>query len=60
MQTSDFAVLALGALMIAGIIAISPDVRATANGASTEPHSIGLSGLSRNATYSPEEDLPAH
>ena len=58
MQTSDLVVLALGALIVAGILAISPDVRATANGASTEPHGIGLSGLSRNATYPPEEDLP--
>ena len=58
MQTSDLVVLALGALIVAGILAISPDVRATANGASAEPYGIGLSGLSRNATYPPEEDLP--
>ena len=60
MQTSVLAVLALGALIVASIFTISPDVRATSNGASSEPHSIDLSGLSRNATYSPEEDLPAH
>jgi len=58
MQTSDLIVLALGALIVAGILAISPDVRATANGASAEPRGFDLSGLSRNATYPPEEDLP--
>ena len=58
MQTSDLVVLALGALIVAGTLAIPPDVRATANGASTEPRGFGLSGLSRNATYPPEEDLP--
>ena len=60
MQMSDLAVLALGALIVAGILAISPDVTKTANGAASEPYSIGLSGLGRNATYAPEEDLPAH
>ena len=58
MQTSDLVVLALGALIVAAILAISPDVRATANGASAEPRGFGLSGLSRNVTYPPEEDLP--
>ena len=60
MRTSDLAVLAFAALIAAGIFAISPDVRATSNRASTQPHSFSLSGVSRNATYSPEEDLPAH
>ena len=60
MQTSDLAVLALAALIAAGIFAISPDMRATSNGASTEPHSFSLSGVSRSATYSPEDDLPGH
>ena len=60
MQVSDLAVLALGALIVAGILAISPHMAATANGAASEPYSIGLSGLGRNATSAPEEDLPAH
>ena len=60
MRMSDFAVLALGALIVAGILAISPDVTATASGVASAPYSIGLSGLGRNGTYAPEEDLPAY
>ena len=60
MRMSDLAVLALGALIVAGILAISPAATGTANGAATEHYGIGLSGLGRNATYAPEEDFPAH
>jgi len=60
MKMQDYALLGLVALILAGVLATSLNVTATANGASTRFHSIDLSGLTRTSAYLPEEDIPAH
>lgn len=60
MQTQDYAILVLAALILAGIFAISPNALAPANGTPSAGYSIDLSGINRNAPFLPEEDFPPH
>jgi hypothetical protein len=60
MRKYDYAVLTLVALILAGIIAISPTVTTEANQSSTEIFGVDIFGLTRNAGHLPEEKFPAH
>jgi hypothetical protein len=55
-----FAILALGALILVGIIAISPNITTVANEASTEIYGIDILGLTKNANHLPEQQFAAH
>jgi hypothetical protein len=50
----------LGALILVGIIAISPNITTVANEASTEIYGIDILGLTKNANHLPEEQFAAH
>ena len=58
MQTHDYLLLAVAALIIAAAFAFSPNSVATGN--SIQHYRIDLSGLGRNSGYVPEEEIPAH
>jgi hypothetical protein len=60
MRRNILAILALAALVLAGIIAISPNVTTIANEASTEIYGIDILGLTKNAKHLPEEQFAAH
>jgi hypothetical protein len=60
MRRDVFAMLALGALVLAGIIAISPNVRTVANEVTTEIYGIDILGLTKKAKDLPEEQFAAH
>ena len=53
------AMLVLAALVLAGIIAISPNVTTVANEASTEIYGIDILGLTKNAKDMPEQQFAA-
>ena len=60
MRKHDYALLALAALLIGFIIAISPKITTVANEASTELYGIDILGLTKNASGLPEEHFAAH
>jgi len=60
MRKHDYALLALAALLIGCIIAISPKITTVADEASTELYGIDILGLTKNASGLPEEHFAAH
>ena len=60
MQKREYILLALAAVSLAGIIAISPNVATVANEASTEIYGVDILGLTKNAQDLPEHQYAAH
>jgi hypothetical protein len=60
MKKHDYLALALAAVILAIIFAISPKVGTIADEASIGLYGIDISGLTRNARHLPEEDYPAY
>jgi len=60
MKKHDYLVLALAAVILAVIFAISPTVGTIADEASIGSYGIDILGLSRNARNLPDEDHPAY
>lgn len=60
MKKHDYFALALAALILGIIIAISPKVETIADEATIGLYGIDISGLTRNAQNLPEQDYPAH
>jgi hypothetical protein len=60
MRRQDYIVLALAAIIVAVIIAISPNATTVANEASTEIYGIDILGLTKNARDLPEQHYAAH
>jgi len=60
MRKHYYALLALAALLIGCIIAISPKITTVASEASPELYVIDILGLTRNAKDLPDHHFPAH
>lgn len=60
MNKYDYLALALAAVILVVIMAISPKLGTIADEASIAQHGIDILGLSRNARILPDEDYPAH
>ncbi len=60
MRKEEYMVLALAAVILAVIIAISPNVTTVANEASTEIYGVDILGLTKNAQDLPEQQYAAH
>ena len=60
MRRQDYILLALAAVIVAIIIAISPNVATVANEASTDIYGIDILGLTKNAQDLPEQHYAAH
>jgi len=60
MRKHDYFLLALAAVVLAVIIAISPNVQTVANEASTEIYGVDILGLTKNARNLPEQHYAAH
>ena len=60
MRKHDYIALALAAVILAVIIAISPNVQTVANEASTEIYGVDILGLTKNARDLPEQHYAAH
>jgi len=60
MRKEEYMVLALAAVILAVIIAISPNVTTVANEASTEIYGVDILGLTKNARDLPEQQYAAH
>jgi hypothetical protein len=60
MKKPDYLVLALAAVILGIMIAISPKVETVADEASMEAYRIDIPGLTRNAGNLPEQDYPAY
>jgi hypothetical protein len=55
-----YMLLALAAIIVAVIIAMSPNVTTIANEASTEIYGVDILGLTKNAQDLPEQHYTAH
>lgn len=60
MQKREYILLALAAVILAGIIAIAPNVATVANEASTEIYGVDILGLTKDAQNLPEQQYAAH
>ena len=60
MQNREYILLSLAAVIVAVIIAMSPNVRTIANEASTELYGVDILGLTKNAQDLPEQQYAAH
>jgi hypothetical protein len=60
MKKHDYFALALAAVILGIILAISPKVGPIADEASIGMYGIDISGLTRNARQLPDEDYPAY
>jgi len=60
MQKREYLILALGAVIVAVIMAMSPNVTTIANEASTELYGVDILGLTKNAQDLPEHQYAAH
>jgi hypothetical protein len=60
MNKRDYLTLALAAVILGIILAISPKLETIADEATVGAHGIDILGLTRNARNLPEEDFPAH
>lgn len=60
MQKREYILLALAAVIVAVIIAMSPNVTTIANEASTELYGVDILGLTKNAQDLPEQQYAAH
>ena len=60
MRKEEYMVLALAAVILAVIIAISPNVATVANEASTEIYGVDILGLTKNAQNLPDHQYAAH
>ena len=60
MRKHDYIALAFAAVILAVIIAISPNVQTVANEASTEIYGVDILGLTKNARNLPEQHYAAH
>jgi len=59
MQKREYFLLALAAVIVAVIIAMSPNVTAIANESSTELYGVDILGLTKNAQNLPEHQYAA-
>ena len=60
MKKNDYLALALAAVILGIIIAISPTVGPVADEASMGVYGLNIPGLTRNARHLPEQDFPAY
>jgi hypothetical protein len=60
MKKHDYLAIALAAVILAVIIAISPKIGTIADEASIGSYGIDIPGLTRNARNLPDEEYPAH
>ena len=60
MRKREYIIVALAAVIVAVIIAMSPNVTTIANEASTEIYGVDIFGLTRNAQDLPEQQYAAH
>ncbi|HWP16666.1 MAG TPA: hypothetical protein VNM46_13660 [Xanthobacteraceae bacterium] len=60
MKKNDYLALALAAVILGIIIAISPTVGPVADEASMGVYGLDIPGLTRNARHLPEQDFPAY
>jgi len=60
MKKHDYLALALAAVILGVILAISPTIGPIADEASNGVYGIDIPGLTRNARHLPEEDYPAY
>ena len=60
MKKQDYFTLALAAVILGIIIAVSPKVETIADEASIATTGIDISGITRNARNLPEYDYPTH
>jgi hypothetical protein len=60
MRMQTIAILALGAVILAVIVTVSPHSTIIANEASTEIYGIDILGITKNAKNLPEQQFAAH
>jgi hypothetical protein len=60
MKKHDYLVLALAAVILGIILAVSPKLDTVADEALIGTYGIDIPGLTRNARHLPEQDYPAY